>query len=275
MRYFAPVAERHHVRRAECRRVRESQVQVVEEGRSPAGWRELGLMCWVKMKSTGVCRRSRASGPPLSTIQYRSAKEVVAEPDGTHRSPATRSASSRRRRRGGCRRRAALSTTAPPGRSTTTVKATRRSHRRRLATLLGSAASSTSSTTSVARSSHGTRTGESSHNRARTAMLSPRKTTSAAAGRRDSPSGASEPGPRPRLVARRSAVTSPRAVPERVLATCRPLVGHQASSLVVEERRAAPSRSGGGLAVRSDFFPSGDSTDGGFIRVEDASDARV
>ena len=62
--YFARWRQRHHVGGAERRRVREPEVQVVEEHRPPARSPISGLMCWVNAKSTGTAEahaRDRAA----------------------------------------------------------------------------------------------------------------------------------------------------------------------------------------------------------------------
>ena len=75
------MGERHHVGRAESGRVREAEVQIIEEDRSPAGRRELGahVLCEREVdrgRVPGAHERSAAVDQPVE----QSKAEVVAEP---------------------------------------------------------------------------------------------------------------------------------------------------------------------------------------------------
>ena len=73
--HLRPAAERHRVRRAERRRVRERDVEVVEEDRPPAGAAPSSAVCCGKRKSRSEPSDvRRAAGPPSSSSQNQSAK---------------------------------------------------------------------------------------------------------------------------------------------------------------------------------------------------------
>ena len=152
-RVLRPVRERHHVGRAERRRVREAEVQVVEEDRPPARRRELGAHVLrerevdrgrvdgardraaavhqpVEQSRTRGCSRARRPRP------WRAARSAIVR----HAGPLDQVVDEERRRPQGSRRRTGA----------TSVRATRRTQGVRLARLPG--APTSSSTTRIASS---------------------------------------------------------------------------------------------------------------------------
>ena len=164
--YFPRKGERHHIGRAECRRIREAEMEVVRKDRSPTPRCEPGLTCCVNAKSRyrPLSLRARDRSAAVDQpVQERERQSCCQSRRGLPPRGACRATRSPPRRRSGGRS-GTLSPTAPPTSSRptrTSSKRTRplpgagrnRSGRRR--------SSPTSNNSSIIGSIHGTPTSTS------------------------------------------------------------------------------------------------------------------